>query len=130
MLSEAALDTGGGVLTKTPRTEKGIDYGNDDDDPETGATKPPGNTKASVESSGNQEAGNGATQPPRTTEVSPVPEMGLPKDEASGQSFLSHTQTLEVGWGTKLDQRLSHYFDEPTKTLRVVNGNYESFENH
>ena len=65
-----------------------------------------------------------------TTEVSPVPEMGLPKDEASGQSFLSHTQTLEVGWGTKLDQRLGHYFDEPTKTLRVVNGNYESFENY
>ena len=63
-----------------------------------------------------------------TTEVSPVPEMGLPKDEASGQSFLSHTQTLEVGWGTKLDQRLSHYFDEPTKTLRVVNGNYEKIE--
>ena len=87
LLSEAALDTGGGVLTKTPQTEKGIDYGNDDDDPETGATKPPGNTKASVESSGNQEAGNGATQPPRTTEVSPVPEMGLPKDEASGDFF-------------------------------------------
>ena len=82
LLSEAALDTGGGVLTKTPQTEKGIDYGNDDDDPETGATKPPGNTKASVESSG-----NGATQPPRTTEVSPVPEMGLPKDEASGNFF-------------------------------------------
>ena len=93
MLSEAALDTGGGVLTKTPQTEKGIDYGNDDDDPETGATKPPGNTKASVESSGNQEAGNGATQPPRTTEVSPVPEMGLPKDEASGNFFHSHTNT-------------------------------------
>ena len=94
-LSEAALDTGGGVLTNTPQAENGIDYGNDDADEETGATKPPGNTKASIENSGNQEAGNGATQPPRTTEASPVPEMGLPKDEASGQFFLTLTQTLK-----------------------------------
>ena len=63
--------------------ENGIDYGNDDDD-ETGATKPPRNTKASVENSGNQEAGNGPTQPPRTTEASPV---GEPLDEHSGQFF-------------------------------------------
>ena len=63
--------------------ENGIDYGNDDDD-ETGATKPPRNTKASVENSGNQEAGNGPTQPPRTTEASPV---GEPLDEHSGCFF-------------------------------------------
>ena len=75
--------------------ENGIDYGNDDDD-ETGATKPPRNTKASVENSGNQEAGNGPTQPPRTTEASPV---GEPLDEHSGRFtlffrfplFASHT---------------------------------------
>ena len=66
--------------------ENGIDYGNDDDD-ETGATKPPRNTKASVENSGNQEAGNGPTQPPRTTEASPV---GQPLDEHSGQLFSYH----------------------------------------
>ena len=64
--------------------ENGIDYGNDDDD-ETGATKPPRNTKASVENSGKQEAGNGPTQPPRTTEASPV---GEPLDEHSGCFFL------------------------------------------
>ena len=63
--------------------ENGIDYGNDDDD-ETGATKPPRNTKASVENSRNKEAGNGPTQPPRTTEASPV---GEPLDEHSGQFF-------------------------------------------
>ena len=64
--------------------ENGVDYGNDDDD-ETGATKPPRNTKASVENSGKQEAGNGPTQPPRTTEASPV---GEPLDEHSGAFFL------------------------------------------
>ena len=79
LLSEAALDTGGGVLTKTPQTEKGIDYGNDDDDPETGATKPPGNTNTPVENSENEEAGNGATEPPKTTEQA----MGLPRNEQS-----------------------------------------------
>lgn len=68
-----------GVLEKAPQLENGIDYGNDDDD-ERGATKPPRNTKASVENSGNQEAGNGPTQPPRTTEASPV---GEPLDEHS-----------------------------------------------
>ena len=79
MLSEAALDTGVGVLTKTPQTEKGIDYGNDDDDPETGATKPPGNTNTPVENSENEEAGNGATEPPKTTEQA----MGLLRNEQS-----------------------------------------------
>ena len=79
--------------------ENGIDYGNYDND-ETGATKPPRNTKASVENSGKQEAGNGPTQPPRTTEASPV---GEPLDEHSGCFFsfsfsLSspHTHTMDI----------------------------------
>merc|ERR1711936_374477 len=61
------------------QTENGMDYRNEDDDGEAGATQPPGNTNASVENSENEEAGNGATEPPKTTEQA----MGLPRNEQS-----------------------------------------------